>query len=252
MINELASESLIIVVRVFLRQFVCKLLYLYALNIFLRKLYMNGESHVIWQNFQQLHGMSDHQLHQFQQFYNLLMQHNELFNLTAITSLKGCIAYHFNDSLMLNKSVDVAQRKGIVDVGSGGGFPGIPLAIMYPQIPLYLIEVTKKKVEFLQLIIEQLGLTSCEVVHMDWRTFLRKTDFEVDLFCARASLHPVELLRMLQPACFYNTSLLVYWASETWEPESKESGFIKEIYSYTLNRKHRKLVMFEKPKKEHK
>jgi 16S rRNA (guanine(527)-N(7))-methyltransferase RsmG len=195
-----------------------------------------------------LHGLTDHQLQQFQTFYEQLMQHNELFNLTTITSLKGCIAYHFNDSLMLKNLVDVASRRGIVDVGTGGGFPGIPLAIMYPEMPIYLIEVTKKKIEFLDHMIALLGLTNCEVFPMDWRTFLRKTELEVDLFCARASLHPVELLRLLQPGCFYNASQLVYWASETWEPEPKEISFIKQTYCYTLNRKHRKLVLFEKPK----
>lgn len=209
---------------------------------------MNDETRVIWQQFKELHSLSDHQLQQFQTFYELLMQYNELFNLTAITSLKGCIAYHFNDSLMLKNVVDVAARRGIVDVGTGGGFPGIPLAIVYPEVPIYLVEVTRKKVEFLEMMIEKLELASCHVVHLDWRTFLRKTELDVDLFCARASLHPIELLRMLQPSSLYNTSLLVYWASEMWQPEPKEIGFIKQTYSYTLNRKHRKLVLFEKPK----
>lgn len=209
---------------------------------------MSDESRDIWQEFKQLHGMSDHQLQQFQLFYEQLMQHNELFNLTTITSLKGCIAYHFNDSLALKNVVDVASRTGIVDVGTGGGFPGIPLAIMYPNVPIYLIEVTRKKVEFLETMIQELGLASCQVVHLDWRTFLRKTELDVDLFCARASLHTPELLRMLQPACFYNHCQLVYWASEEWQPEPKELPFIKGEYSYTLNRKHRKLVVFEKPK----
>lgn len=208
---------------------------------------MTDESSIIWQEFQQLHNLNDHQLQQFKTFYAQLIEHNELFNLTTITSLKGCIAYHFNDSLELKSIVDVVARRGIVDVGSGGGFPGIPLAIAYPETPIYLLEVTKKKIEFLDHMIELLSLSNCEVISMDWRTFLRKTELEVDLFCARASLHPIELLRVLQPACFYATSSLVYWASDTWQPEPKEINFIKQIYSYTLNRKHRKLVLFEKP-----
>ena len=210
---------------------------------------MTEDSRVVWQSFAELHGMSERQLQQFQAFYQLLSHYNELFNLTAITSLKGCIAYHFNDSLMLKNIVDLTQRRGLVDVGTGAGFPGIPLAIMFPDVPIYLLEVTRKKVEFLTMIIEKLGLVSCQVVHMDWRTFFRKTELDVDLFCARASLHTPELLRMMQPSCFYNKALLVYWASETWQPESNELAFIKEQFSYTLNRKDRKLVMFEKQEK---
>ena len=120
--------------------------------------------------------------------------------------------YHFIDSLIVANYIDLTTIKSIADVGTGGGFPGIPLKILYPHLSMTLIEVTEKKIRFLENVVAQLGLSSVEIVNLDWRTFLRKTSSPIDLFVSRASLHSDELLKMFKPSCVYKQATLVYWA----------------------------------------
>jgi len=134
----------------------------------------------------------------------------------------------------------------VADVGSGAGFPGIPLKIIFPHLGVVLIEVTKKKQKFLQTVINELGLEGIEVCDLDWRTFLRKTESPIEYFLTRASLDPLELSRMFKPACPYKNAGLVYWASEEWEAAPRLKEFVKKEYEYVIKRKKRKLVLLKK------
>lgn len=79
---------------------------------------------------------------------------------------------------------------------------------------------------------------------MDWRTFLRKTKYPIDLFTARASLHTDELIRMFKPSCLYNKSGLVYWASKEWHLSAIEEPFFSKEVTYTVKNRQRKLIFF--------
>jgi 16S rRNA (guanine527-N7)-methyltransferase len=199
----------------------------------------------LWLNFKRKHQLTDQQLQQFHDYYDLLIKTNELYNLTTITELEKVLTYHFDDSLILDQAIDITQLSMIADIGSGAGFPGIPLKIKYPHLTILLIEVTHKRQQFLHEVIEKLTLKNSEVCQLDWRTFLRKTAYPIDLFCARASLQPAELLRCFQPSSPYRQAQLVYWAASDWQAASKEEAFIEQTYAYQLNTKKRKLVFFK-------
>ena len=147
---------------------------------------------------------------------------------------------------MLSKAIDLSAITTICDVGTGAGFPGIPLAIKYPQLRVILLEVSHKKIDFLDLVINKLELDNVEIYPHDWRTFLRTTDDSVNLFCARASLQPEELIRLFKPGCSYKDATLVYWAASDWLPVGKEESFIKKEVPYSVGNKKRKLVVLAK------
>lgn len=201
----------------------------------------------MWRTFISEYQLSAVQSEQFATYLKMLQQHNELINLTAITDTQNIIASHFQDSLALSKFVDFNTLGMIADVGTGGGFPGIPLKIVFPYLKVILIEVTKKKIDFLNLVIDTLQLDDIEVQDIDWRTFIRKTDYPVDLFVSRASLHTEELMRMFKENCVYKTRQLVYWASQEWQLSATERPyFIKEV-AYTIKQKKRRFIFFAYP-----
>lgn len=211
------------------------------------KLHSNDTEH-IWLDFKQRQKLTDSQLNQFKKYYQMLIDTNDVHNLTAITNLGEIIKYHFEDSLALAFSQDMSQIKSIADVGTGGGFPAIPLKIKYPHIALLCIEVNHKKVRFLLDVFEALGLEQCEIFDLDWRTFIRKTTYKIDLFCARASLQPEELVRIFKPSSPYKDAKLVYWASVFWKPEQAEQKYIQADVPYRIGQKDRRLITFAQAK----
>ncbi|NIM95198.1 MAG: 16S rRNA (guanine(527)-N(7))-methyltransferase RsmG [Anaerolineales bacterium] len=105
------------------------------------------------------------QLDAFATYLIELIEWNRRFNLTAITDPEGIEVRHFLDSLTCTLAMDLQEGIRVVDVGTGAGFPGIPIKIMSPQIRLTLVEATRKKAEFCQHVIDTLSLDSVEVVH---------------------------------------------------------------------------------------
>lgn len=200
-----------------------------------------------WQKFIEKYAISERQQDQFRQYIELLLVENEKYNITAIDSVQEVVADHFYDSLALTTQYDLSKVRRLVDVGSGGGFPGIPLAIMASNVQFCLVEVNLKKVHFLNLVIAQLGLTNVEVCTQDWRTFLRTYKQPVDMFIARASLQLDELLRIFKPSSMYQQSTFVYWASAKWVPMSQEKEYLDTCSSYQVGEKQRQLCFFRKP-----
>lgn len=196
----------------------------------------------LWNDFALKYNLNENQLSQFKKYAKLLQERNEDFNLTAIIKIDEIIHYHFEDSLIVENFIDFKSIKSICDVGTGAGFPGIPLKIKYPHLNLFLIEVNFKKINFLEEVVSELNIENVEINSLDWRTFLRKTSYSIDLFLARASLHPDELIRMFKPSCLYNDKKLIYWASINWQANSKENGFIQKQEIYKVGNKKRKLI----------
>lgn len=197
----------------------------------------------LWAGFAQRHALTDKQLAQFRKYYELVRCSNELFNLTAITQLNSFLTHHLDDALALGQLCDMSLVKSIADIGAGAGVPGIPLKIKYPHLVLTLIEVNHKKISFLQEVADTLDLDDVFTCDYDWRTFLRKIEEPIDIFCARASLQPEELLRMFKPSSPYKQSTLVYWASSTWEMSAEVAPFIKQDIVYKIAHKRRRLIM---------
>lgn len=95
-------------------------------------------------------------------YYNMLVEKNKVMNLTRITDFEEAVKKHFADSLMVSEFVDVNKYRNILDLGTGAGFPGIPLAIMYPEAHIVMIDSVGKKVNFVNEAIEKLGLNHME------------------------------------------------------------------------------------------
>lgn len=202
---------------------------------------------LVWAQFQQAEQLTDEQLAKFQQFETYLSGQNELFNLTAINELTGIVRNHFQDSMMLRKFVDFSKISSICDIGTGPGFPGLPLKIMFPHLKVVLIEVTHKKQQFLRDVVDMLELTDVEVCGDDWRTFVRTTEYPIDLFVTRAAIDELELARMFKPASAYRHATLVYWASELWEPHPRAASLVRRVEHYKVGNKPRKFVFMGLP-----
>lgn len=198
-----------------------------------------------WKRFATGEELSAAQLEQFKKYLSLLIEWNEKINLTAITTPVEIITYHFEDSLAVDRFANFSELSMICDVGTGGGFPGIPLKIKYPHLKVVLIEVIQKKITFLERVIKELGLEGIEVCDMDWRNFLRHTDYPIDLFVSRASLRPEELIHMFKGASPYQDKKIVYWASQLWQPTPKDAAFIAYTHDYVVGR-NRKLIVLSR------
>lgn len=199
----------------------------------------------VWQDFQKTEHLSDRQLEQFKDYEALLSLWNKDINLTAITDLTAIVRLHFQDSLAMSKMIDLQSLSSILDIGTGAGFPALPLKIIYPHLRIFLLEVTKKRQKFLLEVVSKLGLTDIEIVDCDWRTFLRTMEIPVDCFVTRASLPDVELIRMFKPSCKYRTAPLIYWAAEEWVPHKKVEPYLASEVPYVVGRKNRRLIMLK-------
>ena len=113
--------------------------------------------------------LSQEQKRQFVTYYEYLIEKNKVMNLTAITEYEEVIVKHFLDSLSIVKAGCFEQNalngKSVIDIGTGAGFPGIPLQIAFPQLKITLLDSLNKRVNFLNEVIDMLGLSKVEAVH---------------------------------------------------------------------------------------
>lgn len=198
-----------------------------------------------WNRLMNKYALTSAQILQLQRYLELLIEWNGKFNLTAITDPIAIIEYHFDDSLALAQHIDLSVVKTTADVGTGAGFPGLPLKIMFPHLEMILIEVNSKKRSFLAHVAQELSLDNITLYPDDWRTFLRTNEYMADCFFARASLQPEELCRLFKPSCAYRQATLIYWASKQWTPQKPEAPFVEKEIVYKLDTVERKLVFFK-------
>ena len=116
------------------------------------------------------------QLNKLDKFYHLLISWNQKINLTRITDEKDVYLKHFYDSLTITKEIDLSKVNTLCDVGTGAGFPGIVLKIMYPNLKVTLIDSLLKRVNYLNEIIKELELTNIKAIHTRGEDYKDKFD----------------------------------------------------------------------------
>ncbi len=114
--------------------------------------------------------LSEKQLAQFMKYYELLVEWNSFMNLTAITEFDEVILKHFLDSITLGYAFSKTNAsftgvEKLIDIGTGAGFPGIPLKIVYPDMQITLLDSLNKRIKFLDTVIAELGLSGIEAIH---------------------------------------------------------------------------------------
>lgn len=109
--------------------------------------------------------ISEEQLELLEEFYKLLIEWNEKINLTRITEEKDVYLKHFYDSLTINKVVDLSKKNNLCDIGTGAGFPGIVLKIVFPNLKITLVDSLQKRVNYLNEVIRKLKLKDIEAIH---------------------------------------------------------------------------------------
>lgn len=132
--------------------------------------------------------LTDSQVQQFLTYYEMLAEWNQVMNLTAITDYDDVMKKHFIDSLSLVKAYDVSQKKTVIDVGTGAGFPGLALKIAFPNLKVTLLDSLNKRIQFLNEVIKELNLSDVETIHGRAEDFARPEKFreKFDLCVSRA------------------------------------------------------------------
>lgn len=203
--------------------------------------------------------LSDIQLNQLNIFYEMLVDTNKVMNLTAITDYDEAVIKHFADSAAINNVYDMSRVKSLIDVGTGAGFPGIVLKIIYPDAEVLLLDSLKKRINFLDTVTEKLGLGGIKTVHGRAEDIAQNKMYreKYDLCVSRA----VAALSALSEYCIPFVKIggaFVSYKAAACEQEVSDAenavkllgGKIKETAEYTLgpDKLVRKFVIIDKIK----
>lgn len=145
--------------------------------------------------------LTEVQYEQFIKYMRLLQEWNEKINLTAITEDEEVVKKHFIDCIKAFKSEPIKNAKTIIDVGTGAGFPGLPIAIMNPNVQVTLLDSLNKRINFLNLVVRELGLKNVKTIHSRAEDGARKPELreKFDIATSRAVANMAVLSEFCMP-----------------------------------------------------
>lgn len=162
------------------------------------------------------------QLKQLERYYELLVEYNKVMNLTGITIKEEVYLKHFYDSLTIAKVIDLNQYDTLCDVGTGAGFPGLVIKIIYPNLKVTLLDSLNKRLNFLNIVIKELNLKDIETIHIRAEEYKKQFDIVV----ARA----VAPLNILLEYCIPITKVNGYFIAMKGKNEEANNA-LKELNS---------------------
>lgn len=168
--------------------------------------------------------IANQQVEQFFQYYDMLVETNKVMNLTSIVELDEVIIKHFIDSLLVVKTVDINKIHTMIDVGTGAGFPGIPLKIMFPHLKVTLLDSLNKRLIFLNNVIKKLGLKYISTIHGRAEDFGKDINYreKYDICVSRAVANLSTLSEYCIPFIVKGGRFISY-KSEFSEDEKKDA-----------------------------
>ncbi len=171
--------------------------------------------------------VNDDQIQQFEKFYNLLLQENQKYNLTAITEKIDVYTKHFIDSILPIQ--DIPLNSNVIDIGTGAGFPGIPLKILRPDIKLTLLDSLQKRINFLNLLVENLNLKDVKAIHARAEDYIKNNREKFDVAVSRAVASLPTLSEYLLPYIKIGGVAIMYKSNKLLEELNIGKTAIKEL-----------------------
>ena len=174
--------------------------------------------------------LNEHQKEQFDQYYELLVEWNKVMNLTGITEYEEVNLKHFTDSLSIARVKDMHQVQSVIDIGTGAGFPGIPLKIVYPELEVVLLDSLNKRIKFLDEVIRTLGLEKIRTIHGRAEDFANKKEYRecFDLCVSRAVANLATLSEYCLPFVKVEGEFISYKSGDSDE-EIRDAEFAVKV-----------------------
>lgn len=199
--------------------------------------------------------LTDKQLEQFRVYYEMLVEKNKVMNLTGITEWEEVLEKHFLDSISLIRAIDLNDELKVMDMGTGAGFPGIPLKIAFPKLKVTLADSLNKRVLFLQEVIDELGLEGIEAIHGRAEDLAKDKYYrqQYDLSVSRAVANLSTLSEYCLPFVKIGGQFISYKSGDCDEEveTSKKAVFIlggkiREIVKFKLGDSGRSFIIIDK------
>ena len=188
--------------------------------------------------------LTEKQKEQFYKYFELLVEWNKVMNLTGITEYEEVNEKHFVDSVSIVKAIDINKVESVIDIGTGAGFPGIPLKIAFPHLKVVLLDSLNKRINFLNTVIEELQLENIETIHGRAEDFAKNIAYreQFDLCVSRAVANLSTLSEYCLPYVKVDGMFVSYKSGEIDEEikNAKNAVFI-------LGGKIEKIIKFELP-----
>ncbi len=182
-----------------------------------------------------LKDLNEHKLSQLEDYMFFTLQENEKFNLTAHKEIDSFIIKNILDSLLLVKFIDFdISNKTVIDIGSGAGLPGIPLAIYYTNTKFYLLEPIKKRANFLEQVKQKLNLENVTVINGRAEEIFKENDLRFDFATARAVANLSILLELTIPLLKVGGIFMCYKGSNYENELTSSFSALNKLFSSTL------------------